>query len=450
MVVFLIWLLMMVFAHDFVAERITTDNDRQFEAIQAGNHDFEINSLSDDDVVDSFQQHWQHQDDGLFSLTEQPEISIDLDGFKVQPTIHQTIQVDAELEQGQHGVFKIEFSNQLEQVYYDSNEISLGRLSDEIDLKKLKWTENNTVDSNDGKIPILWANMGQIDAWVMRFYLKPAAVIKLNAVTISQVNVLNPVTLQLVDCKQERAELFDCHVNNHMRYLNHDGSQLEKSKYSFNQIFPMSPWVLVMLAWVLTSLLVYKLSKPRVFTYVLVSTIFTALLILHQDWVVEIAGFFKWFLLLAVLALVWVQRSVLLKKQKMAWPVWIISVILALLMLTFGSFDAELLTLMPMYFLWACVQQLLLGPVYSEYFKRHLKTSNILTACLVAVLFSIIHSPNHVLMLATLVSGVAWSYAWLKYENIYANAFSHALLALVFYQVMPEAWLGSARIGVFF
>jgi membrane protease YdiL (CAAX protease family) len=96
------------------------------------------------------------------------------------------------------------------------------------------------------------------------------------------------------------------------------------------------------------------------------------------------------------------------------------------------------------------VQQTLLGPVFSDKLKNHLQLSNVSTAWLVGVLFAIIHAPNQALMLATLLGGVFWSASWLKYRNIYVNACSHALLALLFYEISPDAWLGSARIGMFF
>ena len=203
-------------------------------------------------------------------------------------------------------------------------------------------------------------------------------------------------------------------------------------------------------AWALMLLLVFRNTQADAVIYFMVTAVFLTISVSHQNFLVAYFPFFNWSLLLLLLLLVWLNRQVFLSPQNKALPVWLISALVAMVFLILKHFEISFLRSLPMYFLWACVQQILIGPVFSERLRHHLKLSKLLTACVVGVLFSIIHTPNHMLMLATLLGGTAWSYAWLRYENIYANAFSHALLALVFYQLMPEDWLGSARIGVFF
>ena len=164
-------------------------------------------------------------------------------------------------------------------------------------------------------------------------------------------------------------------------------------------------------------------------------------------------NFLRWPLLALFIMLLWHYKQYLKVPKNAAKPVWLISILLSVvLMLGFnkGQIEFDFLADMPLYLVWAWLQQLLLGPLLSRLMMRQLNVSEWVVACIVGMLFSIIHAPNHVLMLVTLFGGVGWSYAWLKYENLYANIFSHAILALIFYQVMPDAWLGSARIGVFF
>ena len=182
----------------------------------------------------------------------------------------------------------------------------------------------------------------------------------------------------------------------------------------------------------------------------MVSAVYLTVYILHQSWMFDVAAIFRWSLLLMFVILIWQFRQTFYTLKSTALPLWIGSFLVAIGISLVGGFNLDFIRSLPLYLLWAIVQQLLIGPVFSTTIYHQLKVSKLATACLVGVLFSVIHSPNHMLMFVTLIGGVVWSYTWLKYENIYANAFSHALLALVFYQSMPAQWLGSARIGVFF
>jgi hypothetical protein len=449
---FFIWLLMMLFSHDLFVAKLNHENQKIIELIESGQHDFKIELMTLDDVIKSFQQHWQQVSTGLIAQSDRPEASIELNGFIITPQIHSNIRIDANVNQPINpGVFKIEFSNQTEQLYYDSNEISLNQLSAVINLHDLRWTLNDLKDNSDLKIPIEWSAVGQIDAWVIRFY--PVHIDRVNfaAVTVMQSEPKVVPAEQRVSCADAESDLSLCLVNNNMRYFNHSATyQSGFNAVTFNRYVTYTPWLLALLAWALMMISLILVAKPEAKVYLMVSAVFVAVILLHQKWVYAHFEVFSWLLIPMLLILIWFQRSSLLSPKSHALPVWIISGLVVFVYWTQNHFNTDFMAAFPKYFLWASVQQLLIGPVFSSALKNNMKTSNIITACAVGVLFSIIHTPNHVLMLATLLAGVIWSYAWLRYENIYANAFSHTLLALVFYQVMPEAWLGSARIGVFF
>jgi membrane protease YdiL (CAAX protease family) len=236
-----------------------------------------------------------------------------------------------------------------------------------------------------------------------------------------------------------------------MRYLNQSAIyQSGASTIVYPTFYMTSPWILLVLAWLLTVLLVYLFFVPSAVVYALITVVYVAIGLLHQNWMIDFATVFRWPLLLMCILLLWLHKKLFFNFINLALPVWFISGGLAVGIMALGHFEFEFVRSLPLYFLWAGVQQVLIGPVFSAQIQHHFKTPQLMTACLVGVLFSIIHTPNHLLMVVTLISGIAWSYAWLKYENIYANAFSHALLALVFYQSIPNKWFGSARIGVFF
>lgn len=449
---FFIWLLMMLFSHDYFAVKLNQENQTTIELIESGQHDFKIELMTVDNVIKSFHHHWRQVSGGLIAQSDRPEVSIELNGFVITPAIHTSMRVDASVNQSVNpGVFKIEFSNQTDQLYYDSNEISLNQLSGAIDLHDLQWTLNDLKDTKNVKTPIMWSAVGAIDAWVIRFYPVHMDRVNLTAVSVMQTAPKAIPAEQRVSCADAESDLSLCLVNNNMRYFNHHATyQSGFDAVTFDRYVSLTPWLLVCLAWALMLLLLLFVAKPDSMVYLMVSAVFVTVILLHQNWMNAYFDVFSWLLIPVLLILFWLQRNLLFSPRSYALPVWVISALVVLVYWTQIHFNTDFIADLPKYFLWASVQQLLIGPVLSSALKQRLKTSNWITACTVGVLFSTIHTPNHVLMLATLFGGVVWSYTWLRYENIYANAFSHALLALVFYQVIPEAWLGSARIGVFF
>lgn len=449
----LVWLLMVLFSHDYVAAKMSQNSQQQIQQIESGQHHFQTGLLKLDQVIESFRSHWQAGPAGLVAQTDRPEISLELSGFIISPAIHQAFRVATAGDQAAYeGFFRLELSNQHKQLYFDSNEINLKQLSNAINLNQLQWTLNDLNDSSALRRAINWVDIGQLDALVIRFYPNNAAVIKLTSVAVLQSNSLPMKAKQLSDCDSKEWFGLACSVTNSMRYLDHAAAYQSVASYlHFDSYLPFSAWVLLLLAWLLALYaLMRQNSQAGVAAYALLSLVFLSTLMLHQNWLVTYASVISWALMLLVLALVYWQRKVFYTVHNWALPVWFITAFGAVLLLSLTGFEVDFMTSLPMYFLWACIQQLLLGPVFSHYLMRYLQTSRFVTACWVGVLFSIIHTPNHVLMLVTLCAGVAWSYAWLRYQNIYANAFSHALLALLFYQVMPDSWLESARIGVFF
>jgi hypothetical protein len=441
---------MMVFAHDYLAQNLNQKNQKLITKIKTGNHDFKIDGMQLNQVVKSFRKYWQSTAEGLVPMSAQPEVSIELKGFIIMPELHQFMKVDLDYSDSDiQGFVKIEFSNQQEQHYYDSAELNLSQLSSSLNLNDLSWTQNNI--SNNTRSIVKWSDIGPLDAWVMRFYLtnKPAFI--LHGLTIEQNGSQLPVATNQRLCSHLELSSMDCLVNNKMRHLNQsDSYQFGSSAIKYPTLLASSPWLVLVLSWVLTLVLIYLVLQPNIVIATMVSVVYLTVYILHQSWIFDVVAIFRWSLLLMFFILIWQYRQAFYAIRSRALWLWIGSVLLAVCLVALNGFNIDFIQSFPLYFLWAAVQQVLIGPVFSTRIHHELKASKLTTACLVGVLFSIIHSPNHMLMIVTLIGGFVWSYAWLKYENLYANAFSHALLALVFYQSMPTQWLGSARIGVFF
>ncbi len=446
---------MVVFSHQFVSQQFNQNNQQKFNQIQQQSWHLNWPLLAKSELVDSFVADWQVVDGGISANVAKPELSLQMGGALIKPKIQQELKIKLMVSQAMEakGTFKLEFSDQLQQIYYLSDELQVSDLRHVIDLNALRWkiVGHNAADL-EGEF-ITWSNIQVLDALVIRFYFPEATELKLGGIELNQTQENQWSNKPQVNCQSVALSAKTCLVTNQMRYLDiQQNRSVSNQLISFQIIsgLPALTWLLLAAGlMILTWLLRFDFNQVTVFGFV---GIFIGIGLIHHNWVTVYLNYIRWPLLLLMLGLLWQQRQYIKWPSNPARPVWVFTgiIILLLIGLNPSAIKFQLLSDIPQYLLWAWVQQLLIGPWVSGYLFRQLNVSKGSVAWIVAVLFSGIHAPNHVLMVATLLGGFAWSYAWLKYQNMYANAFSHALLALVFYQVMPDAWLGSARIGVFF
>jgi membrane protease YdiL (CAAX protease family) len=66
---------------------------------------------------------------------------------------------------------------------------------------------------------------------------------------------------------------------------------------------------------------------------------------------------------------------------------------------------------------------------------------------LVAVVFSLVHLPNPLLAIVTLVGGLMWAWVYQRQPNIVALALSHAIASLVLALSLPVDLVNSLRVG---
>jgi len=119
--------------------------------------------------------------------------------------------------------------------------------------------------------------------------------------------------------------------------------------------------------------------------------------------------------------------------------------IIALATETF-NYDGQILKRFAEYVFWGFLQQIGLQTFFT-YRVGKVISNPYKAACVVAVIFSLIHFPNPVLMIFTLMGGFFWSLSYLKAPNLYALALSHGWLAVLTLHSIPRSWLHQLRIG---
>lgn len=104
---------------------------------------------------------------------------------------------------------------------------------------------------------------------------------------------------------------------------------------------------------------------------------------------------------------------------------------------------------LPLYVLWAALQQWLICCVFAE----RLRASGLAPhwiALAAALVFALLHTPNAALMLATFTGGLLWSAIWLRERGLWPIALSHALAAGLLVQGLPPVLLRSAEVSLRF
>lgn len=148
----------------------------------------------------------------------------------------------------------------------------------------------------------------------------------------------------------------------------------------------------------------------------------------------------------------WLGRKILMQKLLpytfvFSYGVILIPTLCVLLILTyyqlphFGTFES-----LPIYFLWAIIQQFILGYIFAERIFYNRIQNKMIASLFAGLVFALFHMPSLTLMLATFVGGFWWSLAWLWFKRFIPLAISHALLALMFYNTIPDQYLYSAKV----
>jgi membrane protease YdiL (CAAX protease family) len=98
------------------------------------------------------------------------------------------------------------------------------------------------------------------------------------------------------------------------------------------------------------------------------------------------------------------------------------------------------------YIIWAFVQQFMAQSFYFVRFEELFGSRR--AVWISAALFSLAHIPNPVLLPATFVGGLGFSYAFCRWRNIYPIWLAHAALGMCVSAAFPVWWTHQMRVGL--
>jgi hypothetical protein len=99
------------------------------------------------------------------------------------------------------------------------------------------------------------------------------------------------------------------------------------------------------------------------------------------------------------------------------------------------------------YAIWAFEQQFILNSFFYKRFEWLLGNTNG-TMVFTALLFSLIHLPNPVLVPATFIGGIFFVSVFRRWRNIYPLAIAHAIMGLTLAITFPDTWIRHMRVGI--
>jgi membrane protease YdiL (CAAX protease family) len=101
------------------------------------------------------------------------------------------------------------------------------------------------------------------------------------------------------------------------------------------------------------------------------------------------------------------------------------------------------------YAIWALEQEFILNAFFYRRFEWLMgKTTG--AVVVTALLFSLVHLPNPVLVPATFLGGLFFVSVFRKFRNIYPLAIAHAVLGLTIGMAFPDHWVRHMRVGIAF
>ena len=452
---FCVWLVSL----HLTKQRVQLESQNKINNFKHRSSPFIWNFNQGNDIVSSYQSYWQLNDDELPIIAEKginPQLSLNFSG-EVLNTFHYS-QLLINTSNDLTGALSIQVTNNLDDnIYYYLSDVKLSGKQQSIDLNQ-SWKGFNSDEEYVGDF--LWnESSDKISSLVLHFN-NPENQILLDSISLPYANDEISEKHFDVDCDgnigglvKPQPEDFNilklsqnCWLPSNYMWLNDEVSHLFPG--SILTIGDVKFW---------QEPTIHNINKDytKNFQLNIVLYLFVILFILIVYFVTksneldeDIEKEEKWY--------VWTAKQLVFKgAQKAITPYHLMLNYGIVLIPTFGlliimSFvqlpDLTTFKVFPMYFVWALIQQFILGYVLAQRVFYARTQNRLLASLLAAAVFSLLHIPSTVLMLVTFVAGGFWAYSWLVFKRFIPLALSHALLALMFYYVTSDNILYSAKV----
>ncbi len=442
-------------------QRIVLEAENKLQSIQSSRTPFVWDFVHfSQDVVESFQQYWQYNPNKLTINANQgsnPQLSLNFSGQTFSPLLHDKLIIYS------RGPLNAQVSIQAkidtdEDIFYYLPVVDITQTTTEIDLSQA-WSEVIATGKKKG-VRIWGKDLMKISSLVLIFK-NPN-----NAIEIEKIELpFNHINLQPsragIDCQGQvdsasATQLTQFELNQACFFP----SNYMWLKHKLNQQFPES---------ILSIPSVHLWQKP---TEHYINKSYTSNILLNAVlYGVMIVCFVIIFWQRKINAIndaiekqqpwyKWAAKQMLFKGAKTAikpyhllinYAVVLIPTLMVLVVMAFIQFP-ELMAFkkLPLYFLWALIQQFFLGYVLAERIFYDKTKNRLLSALLAAAVFSVLHAPSATLILATFIAGGLWAYAFLVFKRLLPLALSHAVLALMFYHIVSDRVLYTAKVMQWF
>jgi len=398
-----------------------------------------------EDIIESFKHYWtldsQNQTISA-NLGDNPELSLNFSSGVVNSYRHDVLSLSFKKPFG--GRVKIQFKTGIDDEYfYYSPQIKLNGLIHEINLNEIAWTGI----SSQGKqnIQVNWGTQQhKVSSLVLQFANIDSAIV-IDSVNLRLINLTMKIKHFKINCNGEilgneipdilqvnQLQLEEvCYLPSNYMWL----MEFIHNKYPGSLLFINNVKVLSEISSHRVNKSYTQLTFVNFILYALVSLCLIILFSIRKT---------RYTFRSAKLN----QTKLFDFKSIIRANVFILLPTVALLVFLYFQKEVSISDFksLPLYFVWALVQQYILGYLLAEkifYNKTHNK---FLASVLAALVFAIIHLPSITLFLLTFVAGTFWAYGWLSFKRIVPLALSHSLLALMFYHIVSDKVLYSAKV----
>lgn len=427
-----------VFAHELVVQKINQRISSQITSLEEGslNQLWDVNETKD--VVSFFNSHKNAQ--GKW-YGKQFSVSLTMPKWPINPNLHDQFNISFDDQSNQPATLALETSTLEAGVFYTA-QLNLLAGQHQIQLSNLQWKDLNNNE-------IQWSDIPKVATWVVRLFSTKETTWEIHSMQFKQsVEIKTNIQWQPAECltpKTNGSSIMNCNINNTIVKLDHEMNQ---SNYQQNIRFtqwttwPYQIWFVLFIFLLTTAVYRFKVLMLGIWGMVMLAT--AALLLLPDGYRISI-----WLLLPLVILVFWLRRKWWLRLGKVSVELSVLVFFVTLIFWWYGNFSWGFIIDWPQYFVWAMLQQTLMAMIF-EWNKEHSTLRNIDNILITALLFSLFHVPNHLLMILTFTGGVFWMWLWSRYKNLWLMSLSHSLWALMLYQAVGEKWLHSARVGLSF